>query len=261
MDWKKIHRIKNTLEAGINYLRSEWLWKLFFAVLLKLQNPRQKYIHHIKGHWIEIWALQNPLPIDQDKAKVQYVDYKTTEELRISYPELAKLDLVETDYIGSAENLETIETNSKDFVILNHVFEHLANPIKALQEFDRVLRKDGIAFLAIPEKTRTFDKNRPRTALEHIIEDYKSPSQERDYEHFREFAWIHYSDAASQEKEAKRLRDTNYSIHYHVFIEEDVVNLVNRCNEQWITHFSIIDKKSLLRNPADNEFILILKKL
>jgi hypothetical protein len=45
-----------------------------------------------------------------------------------------------------------------------------------------------------------------------------------------------------------------------VFTEQDVVDLINRWNEQHIFNFSIIDHKSLLSNPADHEFILILKK-
>jgi ubiquinone/menaquinone biosynthesis C-methylase UbiE len=80
------------------------------------------------------------LPVPASQATVKYVDYKTTEELRQSYPELRNLALVHIDYIGNAEDLSSIPSGSQNFVILNHVFEHLINPIKALSEFDRVLK-------------------------------------------------------------------------------------------------------------------------
>lgn len=253
-------RIKNTINAGLVYLKQEWIKKLFFAILLKIQNPRARFIHYIHGEGIEIGALQNPLPVPSKQATVKYVDYKTTEELRRSYPELKSLNLVHIDYIGSAEDLSNISSDSQDFVILNHVFEHLINPIKSLSEFSRVLKKWWIVYLTVPEKTRTFDSNRPRTLLEHMIEDYQNPSSERDYQHFREFAWIRYSNPEDIENEAKRLFDENYSIHYHVFIEEDVVNLITWANQHWVTNLTIKDHKSLLKNPADIEFILILEK-
>ncbi len=253
-------RLKNTFTAWIVYVKQEWVTKLLYAIILKFQNPRANFLHYIKGEGIEIGALQNPLPISKDQATVRYVDYKTTEELRTSYPELNNLSLVHIDYIGNAEDLSVLPNGSQNFVILNHVFEHLVNPIKALVEFNRVLKSGGIVFLTIPEKTRTFDRNRPRTALEHIVSDYQDPSTDRDYEHFREFAGIKYTYKNHIEKEARKLFDENYSIHYHVFIEEDVNNVIAWCNTNWLTNFSIIDHKSLLPNPADNEFILILQK-
>lgn len=254
-------RIKNTVYAGIEYLKNEGILKLLYAILLKIQNPRGRFISYIQWTGIEIWALQNPLPVDTSKAKVKYVDYKTTDELRASYPELNNLDIVHVDYVGNAEDLSSVENQSQDFVILNHVFEHLINPLKALTEWHRVLRTWWIVFLAVPEKTRTFDRDRPRTTLQHLIDDYQHPSAERDYEHFKEFAGISHQDPTQKEAEAKRLYDTNYSIHYHVFIQEDVVELIKRGNQNNIFSFDIIDQKALSSNPADNEFILILKKI
>jgi hypothetical protein len=43
-------------------------------------------------------------------------------------------------------------------------------------------------------------------------------------------------------------------------MEEDVRNIIDWSNKAGVTHFRVVDHKSLLSNPADNEFILILQK-
>jgi hypothetical protein len=82
--------------------------------------------------------------------------------------------------------------------------------------------------LAVPEKTRTFDKNRERTPLAHMVADYKEPSEARDREHFEEYASNFFSTKEEISREGARLYEIQYSIHYHVFTEQDVVDLINR---------------------------------
>jgi predicted SAM-dependent methyltransferase len=65
---------------------------------------------------------------------------------------------VKIDYLCKADNLVGIVNLSQDFIIANHVFEHLDNPLKALIEWHRVLKGGGILFLTVPDKRRTFDK-------------------------------------------------------------------------------------------------------
>ncbi len=93
-----------------------------------------------------------------------------------------------------------------------------------------------------------------------MVADYKDPSDERDRQHFTEYASNFFTNQEDISREAERLYSIQYSIHYHVFIQEDVEHLIQRWNEQSVFNFSIIDQKSVLSNPADHEFILILKK-
>jgi hypothetical protein len=48
--------------------------------------------------------------------------------------------------------------------------------------------------------------------------------------HYREFAEIllkhRPKDDSEIEREAQRLKDVDYSIHYHVFLEEDLIALL-----------------------------------
>ena len=44
-------------------------------------------------------------------------------------------------YVAEATNLEFLDDNSYDFLISSNCLEHVANPVKALQEWARVTRK------------------------------------------------------------------------------------------------------------------------
>lgn len=52
------------------------------------------------------------------------------------------------------------EDNSYDFILCNHVLEHISDDTKAMQELYRVLKKGGTAILQIPqdlEREKTFE--------------------------------------------------------------------------------------------------------
>lgn len=112
--------------------------------------------------------------------------------------------------------------------------------------------------MAIPDKRRTFDEHRERTSLEHIISDYTHPSEERDREHYLQYAGIELKESDEIQKEAKRLKSIDYSIHYHVFIEEDVLAIIDRCNNNTYAKFDIVHTKHTGKNSGYNEFIIIL---
>lgn len=255
----------NIIYRAIDFLRTEGIWMTICKIAFAIQRSRQRLAYkYIRWEGIEIGALYNPLHVDSRVAQVKYVDYKTTSELRASYPELNSLNLVNVDYIWSAEDLSVLPDSSQDFIIANHVFEHLKNPIATLIGWNRVLMNDAIVYLAIPEKTRTFDKNRPITELSHILSDYEAPSIERDFGHYCEFAPIYYPDitwASSDiiKERAKKMISDNVSIHYHVFTQELFSSIIDYCNRQGIVHFEVVEIKWLTRNPADNEFIFVLK--
>lgn len=182
---------------------------------------RASLLNMLSGTGIEIGALHRPC--DVPHLNVKYVDRMTKEEVHNSYPELQLASLVDVDIIDDGEALTTIADSSQDFVIANHVIEHMVNPLKALLNWARVLKPGGQLFLAVPDKTASFDHARPITALEHVIEDFEQPDERRDFEHFREFALMvscrTFGVRPESESEllAKELWDKQYSIHYHVW--------------------------------------------
>lgn len=253
------------LKKIFDYIISEWIFKLPFLFILKIQNFRKNLSYkYIKWKWLEIWAFWNPLPIKNNIANVKYVDYLPPEEIKKINLWVKNENNVIIDYVFKADNLYEIEDMSQDFIIANHLFEHLNNPIKALVEWNRVLKKEWILFLTVPDKRRTFDKNRNRTTIEHIIDDYKDPSEKRDFEHYKEFAEISIKQEWWKENidnEIKRLIETNYSIHYHVFLEEDINNILEYWKKEKLFNFDILEIKHTSKyNIADIEFIFILQK-
>lgn len=186
-----------------------------------LNMRRAPYVKLLKGSGIEIGALHSPLIAPH--LTVKYVDRMSKAELIRSYPEISPDLIVDTDIVSDAEDLKGVEGGTQDFVIANHVIEHMRNPISALLHWQRVLKAGGRLYLAAPDKERTFDKTRELTTNEHLMADYEDPSRERDYEAFQDFArevsCKHFGFRPIEESEAaaRELESSDYSIHFHVW--------------------------------------------
>src|SRR5688572_25275355 len=82
-------------------------------------------------------------------------------------------------YIREATDLQGIEDNKYDFVLSCHSLEHVANPLKALSEWQRVLKPGGLLVLVLPDKRYTFDINRTYTKMDHLVKDYEFEMNEK----------------------------------------------------------------------------------
>lgn len=175
---------------------------------------------YLRGDGLEIGALNRPLRVPPG-ASVRYVDRVAAAELRARYPEYAHQWIVDPAVIDDAETLATVPDASVDFVIANHVLEHLENPLGALRSWLRALRPDGIVYLAIPDKRRTFDAERPSTPLDHLLRDASEGPGWSRTAHYEE--WVRlvepHEDAAALEAERK-------DIHFHVWALEDLLRLL-----------------------------------
>lgn len=130
------------------------------------------------------------------------------------------------DYVTDASNLFFAENGSLDFICSSHVMEHLANPLKAIAEWKRALKKGGIIYAGVPDKRHTFDHKRDRTPLNHLIEDLDRKTDQTDQTHVSDFIekWDSPEVSCSRRKEiledAKRHPQSR--VHHHVWIAEDV---------------------------------------
>jgi len=126
-------------------------------------------------------------------------------------------------YICEITNLQPIESGKYDFVLCSHVLEHLANPLKAVEEIIRVLKDDGIAVVVLPDLRYTFDHNRQITPFTHLIEDYENKTGEDDLTHLDEILNLHDLSmdlpAGTPQRFLKRslLNYENRCLHQHVF--------------------------------------------
>jgi hypothetical protein len=77
--------------------------------------------------------------------------------------------------------------------------------------------------------TKTFDNKRILTTLKHLIEDYESPSNERDREHYEEFytkAFEIPSDANIKDYSAQKQNEGG-DLHYHTWTFDSFSQLVD----------------------------------
>lgn len=58
-----------------------------------------------------------------------------------------------------------------DYVFASHVIEHFPDPIRALREWLRVARRYVV--LVVPHRDRTFDRGRPLTTVEELVQRHE----------------------------------------------------------------------------------------
>jgi predicted SAM-dependent methyltransferase len=208
---------------------------------------------YLRGDGIEIGALHNPLPVPSS-ARVRYVDRMAVPELERQYPELRRQKLVEVDIVDDGERLTRVPDASQDFLIANHFLEHCQDPLGALESMLRVLRPGGVLYLAVPDRRFTFDVDRPVTPLEHVVEDHRAGPEGSRRGHFEEWArLVDRVDEREVEHHIARLLEADYSIHFHVWEQSDVFDLLQLARRE-VGH--AFDVEHATRNWHENVFIL-----
>lgn len=138
------------------------------------QCRRRELAHrHLRGDGLEIGALHRPLEVEPTRARVRYVDYKSREENRQRYPELADSQIVETDVLDDGFILASVPDRSVDFLIANHALEHSPDPLGTVGCWLGKIRRGGMLFVTVPIAARCYDEGRPLTSLEHFLEDHR----------------------------------------------------------------------------------------
>jgi SAM-dependent methyltransferase len=137
---------------------------------------------------------------------------------------------VDVDYLTDATNLYFAKDGEFDFVCSSHVLEHIANPIKALYEWKRVIGAGGIIYCGVPDKRFTFDHRRQRTPLNHLIDDYQKDVDQSDTTHIQDLIdnWDERLDSCwdNRQQHLEHIRTNPISgIHHHVWIKGDVTEL------------------------------------
>lgn len=181
---------------------------------------------YLRGEGLEIGALHNPLPLPR-QARAKYLDRLSESELRLHYPELAGKKLVPVDIVDDGEHMARVPEQSQDFVVACHFIEHCQDPIRALGNMLRVLKRSGILFLVIPDKRHTADSGRPETTWSHLTKDYALGPEVSRKSHYEECVRIRYrSDEAKTRKLAEIYEAQNYSIHFHCWSQTGMIEMV-----------------------------------
>jgi SAM-dependent methyltransferase len=136
-----------------------------------------------------------------------------------------------TQFVHEATALDTVPAQRYDFVISSNCLEHVANPIKALREWMRVIVPGGHLLLVLPRKESNFDHRRPITAFEHLLEDFERDVDEHDMTHLEQIVELHdfERDPPARNPEFFRTRSAdnfrNRGLHHHVFDEALIARL------------------------------------
>lgn len=135
-------------------------------------------------------------------------------------------------FIAEGIDLSFINNSQYDFILSCHSLEHIANPLKALIEWNRVIRTGGRIILVLPNKEFTFDINRPITKFEHLLDDLNNNTSELDSTHFTEIIELHdLSRDIIESREALRNRvvqnEQIRAVHHHVFDFALIMQMLN----------------------------------
>ncbi|WP_052263251.1 methyltransferase domain-containing protein [Geobacter pickeringii] len=198
-----------------------------------MTDPRHSFFResaiahaYCHGKGLEIGgAAHNPFGLDAlnvDMSDRLDTEFKL-EEIRICGTALP------VDVVAPGDDIP-LPDGSQDFIVSSHVLEHFPDPVKALLEWDRLLKPGGIIFAIVPHKERTMDRDQPRTALSHLVDDFIAAA------------------------------GGDFIGHYHYWITEDLLELV-----VWM--IETLEMKWKIEAVADvddkvgNGFTIVVRKL
>lgn len=173
-----------------------------------------------------IFAIDGPLPVYKYARRIDALNYAAatfwSEFAEDGYQPAPRLE-IGRQRVQDSDSLDDLPIGTYDFLAASHVLEHLANPIKTLGRWVSCVRPGGAVILVVPAKARTYDRNRPDTPLDHLIEDYLNDVGEDDRTHFAEVLRYHDLAMDSTVNNRRHLLDrtmanlSNRILHHHVF--------------------------------------------
>ncbi len=186
----------------------------------------------LSGNGLEIGAFNEPAPLPAG-CGIQYFDVIDTATARARFPEIDPASLVEVEFTGDVDRgaLAQFRDGQFDFVICNHVIEHIANPIALVRELFRIVTPGGLVVLAVPDKRFTFDFERDLTTWEHLAAEYAAGTVDVSDEHYWDFLRKVAPHLLQESPEAQRIhleRARTRREHVHVWDSDTFQAFVER---------------------------------
>jgi SAM-dependent methyltransferase len=126
-------------------------------------------------------------------------------------------------YILDTVDLTSIPEGTYDFVLSCNNIEHIANPLKAVEQWLFVLKENGVLVIVAPRKEGNFDRNRDVVTFNHLVSDYLNGVREDDLSHLEEILAFHDlaldppAGTTDQFRERSLKNFENRCLHHHVF--------------------------------------------
>ena len=165
-------------------------WSRKYAVRLHLAH------RFLRGDGIEVGAKSSPLFKKASFAAfarscahpftLRLVDEMSTEDLVRKYQGPSDKHRLwvngireyPVDVVDNIETLATFEDESLDFVIANHVLEHVRDFLGTLATIERALRVGGVVFFALPDRRfNAEDLQRATTPAAHHLDSFRDATR------------------------------------------------------------------------------------
>ena len=141
--------------------------------------------------------LKNETSFFTEKQKVLH--FAPEQAFHQRFKKLKNLDYTTTDLNSPLANVKAdicnlpFESNTYDYIICNHVLEHIPDDTKAMKELYRVLKPGGVAILQVP-----YEANRKTTFEDDNVTDPKERAQIfGQYDHVRVYGMDYFEKLAA----------------------------------------------------------------
>jgi len=166
-----------------------------------------------------------------------------------------KNQLLGKTIIADATDLSVIHNDTYDVLLSSNNLEHIANPIKALKEFDRILKPGGLMVIFVPRKDLCFDHAREDTTFEHLLDDYNKDIGEDDISDLddviQNYDFEMDPGVKNKEEYIERAKDNyhNRCIHHHVFSCDLLEKSMHYLGYDIVSVFQYLDNCIIARKP------------
>jgi SAM-dependent methyltransferase len=177
---------------------------------------------------------QNALTIDNIIFSKDTIWSSHTDEYNYYYDKTGKV------IINDAVNVSHVKNESYDFVFSSHSLEHIANPLKAVHEWLRIIKNGGYIIIIVPEKSVCFDHKRNYSKFSTLLSQYEKNVGENDLSTLPEILLHHdlSMDLPAGDLGAFTKRSlnnfNNRCLHHYVYNDELLMEICNYFNCEYI---------------------------
>ncbi len=142
--------------------------------------------------------------------------------------------------INDAVHIPLVDNQTYDFCFSSHCLEHIANPLKAINEWLRIIKKDGYIIIIVPEKSLCFDHKRNISSFSTLLSQYQKNVGEDDLSTLPEILQNHDLSmdppAGSFADFTKRSLDNinNRCLHHYVYSPDLLKEICNYFNCEFV---------------------------
>ena len=135
--------------------------------------------------------------------------------------------------INDSVNIFLVNDETYDFCFASHCLEHIANPLKAIDEWLRIVKKNGYIIIIVPEKSCCFDHKRNYSKFSTLLSKYKNNVGEDDLSTLGEILINHDltmdPPAGDFETFTRRCLNNfnNRCLHHYVYNDELLMEICN----------------------------------